>query len=43
MAQGATDWSFAAIAWLYEHDASVVGETAEPLSAAAVVNPQARH
>jgi salicylate hydroxylase len=25
MASGATDWSFAAIAWLYEHDAEVVG------------------
>lgn len=24
MASGATDWSFAAIAWLYEHDAEVV-------------------
>jgi salicylate hydroxylase len=24
MATGATDWSFAAIAWLYEHDAEVV-------------------
>jgi salicylate hydroxylase len=30
MARGATDWSFAAIAWLYEHDASVVDGTAEP-------------
>ena len=42
MAQGATDWSFAAIAWLYEHDASVVDEAAEPRSPAAVVKPQAR-
>jgi salicylate hydroxylase len=24
MASGATDWSWAAIAWLYEHDAKVV-------------------
>jgi hypothetical protein len=24
MASGATDWSLAAIAWLYEHDAEVV-------------------
>jgi salicylate hydroxylase len=24
MASGATDWSWAAIAWLYEHDAEVV-------------------
>jgi hypothetical protein len=24
MARGATDWSWAAIAWLYEHDAEVV-------------------
>lgn len=43
MAQGATDWSFAAIAWLYEHDASVVDGTAELRSSAAVVKPQARH
>jgi hypothetical protein len=42
MARGSTDWSFAAIAWLYEHDASIVDEPAEPASAAAVVNPQAR-
>jgi salicylate hydroxylase len=42
MARGSTDWSFAAIAWLYEHDASVLDDTAEPLSAAAVVKPQAR-
>jgi hypothetical protein len=26
MARGATDWSWAAIAWLYEHDAEVVVE-----------------
>jgi salicylate hydroxylase len=26
MASGATDWSWAAIAWLYEHDAEVIGE-----------------
>ena len=26
MATGATDWSWAAIAWLYEHDAEVVVE-----------------
>jgi salicylate hydroxylase len=43
MAQGATDWSFAAIAWLYQHDASVLDEAAEPRSLAAVVKPQARH
>jgi salicylate hydroxylase len=43
MAQGATDWSFAAIAWLYQHDASVLNEAAEPRSSAAVVKPQARH
>jgi salicylate hydroxylase len=43
MARGATDWSFAAIAWLYEHDASVLDEAAEPRSAVAVVNSQARH
>jgi salicylate hydroxylase len=43
MAQGATDWSFAAIAWLYQHDASVLYEAAEPRSAAAVVKPQACH
>jgi salicylate hydroxylase len=43
MAQGATDWSFAAIAWLYQHDASVLYEAAEPRSSAAVVKPQACH
>jgi salicylate hydroxylase len=43
MAQGATDWSFAAIAWLYEHDASMLDGTAEPRSAPPVVKPQARH
>src|SRR5215470_13967386 len=26
MASGATDWSWAAIAWLYEHDAELIGE-----------------
>jgi hypothetical protein len=26
MASGVTDWSWAAIAWLYEHDAELVGE-----------------
>jgi salicylate hydroxylase len=26
MANGTTDWSWAAIAWLYEHDAEVVAE-----------------
>jgi hypothetical protein len=26
MATGATDWSWAAITWLYEHDAEVVVE-----------------
>jgi salicylate hydroxylase len=43
MAQGATDWSFAAIAWLYEHDAAAVDEVAEPTPAAPVVKPQACH
>jgi salicylate hydroxylase len=43
MARGATDWSFAAIAWLYQHDASVLDDAAEPAAAAAVVNAQARH
>jgi salicylate hydroxylase len=43
MAQGATDWSFAAIAWLYEHDASVIADATEPGSPAPVVNAQARH
>jgi 2-polyprenyl-6-methoxyphenol hydroxylase-like FAD-dependent oxidoreductase len=42
MASGATDWSLAAIAWLYEHDASVVGDAAEPGVPVAVVNPPAR-
>jgi salicylate hydroxylase len=41
MARGSTDWSLAAIAWLYAHDASVL-DAAEPASAAAVVKPQAR-
>jgi salicylate hydroxylase len=39
MASGATDWSLAAIAWLYEHDAAAAADAAEPESAAAVVNP----
>src|SRR5580704_4051810 len=39
MARGATDWSLAAIAWLYEHDAAAAADAAEPESAAAVVNP----
>jgi 2-polyprenyl-6-methoxyphenol hydroxylase-like FAD-dependent oxidoreductase len=43
MAQGATDWSFAAIAWLYEHDASAIEQVVEPGSPAPVVNAQARH
>jgi 2-polyprenyl-6-methoxyphenol hydroxylase-like FAD-dependent oxidoreductase len=43
MAQNATDWSLAAIAWLYEHDASAIEGAAEPASPAAVVNAQARH
>ena len=43
MARGATDWSFAAIAWLYEHDASMLDGTAEPRSAPPVVKPQALH
>jgi salicylate hydroxylase len=42
MASGATDWSLAAIAWLYEHDAFVVDDTAEPGVPAPVVNPPAR-
>jgi 2-polyprenyl-6-methoxyphenol hydroxylase-like FAD-dependent oxidoreductase len=42
MARGSTDWSFAAIAWLYEHDAALLEDAAEPASAAAVVKPQAR-
>jgi salicylate hydroxylase len=42
MARGSTDWSLAAIAWLYEHDASVVDDGAEPRSEAPVVKPQAR-
>lgn len=42
MARGSTDWSLAAIAWLYEHDASVVKDAAEPAAAAPVVNAQAR-
>ena len=42
MARGATDWSLAAIAWLYQHDASAAEESAEPRPSAAVVNPQAR-
>ena len=28
MARGATDWSWAAIAWLYEHDAEAIGNAA---------------
>jgi salicylate hydroxylase len=43
MAQGATDWSLAAIAWLYEHDAAVIADAAEPGAPAPVVNAQARH
>jgi 2-polyprenyl-6-methoxyphenol hydroxylase-like FAD-dependent oxidoreductase len=27
MAQGSTDWSFKAVAWIYNHDAGVVNET----------------
>jgi salicylate hydroxylase len=42
MARGSTDWSLAAIAWLYQHDTSVVNEAAEPALAAAVVKPQTR-
>jgi salicylate hydroxylase len=42
MARGSTDWSLAAIAWLYAHDASVVDEAAEPAPAAPVVKPHAR-
>jgi salicylate hydroxylase len=41
MARGSTDWSLGAIAWLYQHDASVVDQVAEPRSAAPVVNRQA--
>jgi salicylate hydroxylase len=43
MACGSTDWSLAAIAWLYAHDASVVDEIAEPGPVAPVVKPQSRH
>ena len=41
MARGSTDWSLAAIAWLYAHDASAV-EATEPPFAAPVVKPQVR-
>ena len=37
MAGGETDWSWAAIAWLYEHDAEVVEETANELHECAPV------
>ena len=37
MADGSTDWSLAAVTWLYEHDAAVVDVPAEPASAAPVV------
>ena len=37
MAGGETDWSWAAIAWLYEHDAEVVEETADELHECASV------
>jgi salicylate hydroxylase len=37
MAGGSTDWSLAAVTWLYEHDAAVVDVPAEPASAAPVV------
>jgi salicylate hydroxylase len=43
MARGSTDWSLAAIAWLYEHDASVAEDAAEPAPAPPVVKPQGRH
>jgi salicylate hydroxylase len=43
MARGTTDWSLAAVAWLYQHDASTLDEVAEPAPAAPVVNRQARH
>jgi salicylate hydroxylase len=42
MARGSTDWSLAAIAWLYAHDASLVEAAAEPAATAPVVKPQAR-
>jgi len=38
MGSGSTDWSLAAIAWLYEHDAAVLEEPAELRSAAPVAN-----
>jgi salicylate hydroxylase len=43
MGSGSTDWSLAAIAWLYEHDAAVLEEPAETHSPAPVVNAAARH
>ena len=43
MARGSTDWSLAAISWLYAHDASVPDEAPEPGPAPAVVKPQPRH
>jgi hypothetical protein len=41
MASGSTDWSLAAVTWLYEHDAAVVDVPAEPASAAPVVKRSA--
>jgi len=38
---GSTDWSLAAVTWLYEHDAAVVDVPAEPASAAPVVKRSA--
>jgi hypothetical protein len=29
MAAGSTDWSFDAVAWIYEHDATVVRPAAD--------------
>jgi salicylate hydroxylase len=42
MARGATDWSLAAIAWLYEHDAAAAADAEEPDSPVAVVNKPVR-
>ena len=34
MAAGATDWSFKAVAWIYEHDAAAAGRAAAPAAPA---------
>jgi salicylate hydroxylase len=43
MASGSTDWSLAAVTWLYQHDAAVVDEATELATGAPVVNPSLRH